>query len=75
MDQWWPAAGSGALSVALPAWDLLKEVAVIFITFTIVWPHVNIREGTEPHSSTDNWIKDLLSMATSCEELTHWNRL
>ena len=29
-------AGSGALSVAVPAWDLLKEVAIIFITSTIV---------------------------------------
>ena len=24
---------------------------------------VNSREGTQPHSSTENWIKDLLSMA------------
>ena len=37
MGRWWPAAGSGALSVAVPAWDLLKEVAIIFITSTIVW--------------------------------------
>ena len=28
----------GALSVAVRAWDLLKEVTIIFITFTIVWP-------------------------------------
>ena len=34
--QWWPAAGSGALSVAVYAWDLLSEVAIIFITSTIV---------------------------------------
>ena len=32
----WPAAGSGALSVAVHAWDLLKEVTIIFITSTIV---------------------------------------
>ena len=31
----WPATGLGALSVAVPAWDLLKEVNIIFITFTI----------------------------------------
>ena len=37
-SQWWPAAGLGALSVAVPAWDLLREVAIIFITSTIVWP-------------------------------------
>ena len=37
---WWPAAGSGVVSLAVPAWDLLKEVAIIFITSTIVWPQV-----------------------------------
>ena len=37
MGRWWSAAGLGALSVAVPAWDLLKEVAIIFITSTIVW--------------------------------------
>ena len=37
MDWQWPAAGSGALSSAVPAWDLLKEVTIIFITSTIVW--------------------------------------
>ena len=31
---------------------------------TIVWPQVNSREGSEPLPSTENWIKDLLSMAT-----------
>ena len=31
MGQWWPAARLGALSVAVHAWDLLKEVAIIFI--------------------------------------------
>ena len=30
----------------------------------IVWPQVNNREGTQPHPSTENWIKDLLNMAT-----------
>ena len=34
VGQWWPAAGWGALSVAVPAWDLLKEVTIIFITST-----------------------------------------
>jgi len=43
------------------SWDLLKEVAII--TSTIVWPKVNNREGTQPHPSTENSIKDLLSMA------------
>ena len=30
----------GALSTAVHTWDLLKEVAIIFITSTIVWPQV-----------------------------------
>ena len=37
MGQWWPAAGLGVLTVAVHAWDLLKEVAIIFITSTIVY--------------------------------------
>ena len=56
VGRWWPAAGLGALSVAVPAWDLLKEVAIIFITSTLVWPQVNSREGTQLHPSTENWI-------------------
>ena len=28
------------------AWDLLKEVVNIFITSTIAWPQVIIRDGT-----------------------------
>ena len=32
MGQKWPAAGLGALSVAVRAWELLKEVAIILIT-------------------------------------------
>ena len=46
--------GLGALSVALHAWDLLKEVAIIFITSTIVWPQVNNRDGTQLHPSIEN---------------------
>jgi len=50
MDQWWPATGSGALSAAVPAWDLLKKVAIIFITSTEVWFQVKEQEGnTTPH--------------------------
>ena len=36
MGQQWPAAGLGALSVALHARDLLKEVTIIYSTSTIV---------------------------------------
>ena len=45
------------------SWDLWKEVAIVFITSTIVWLPVKHREGTQPCPSTENWIKDLLSMA------------
>ena len=54
VGQWWPAAGLGALSVAVHAWDLLREVTIIFITSTIVWPQVNSREETQLHPSTGN---------------------
>ena len=37
---WWPDAGLGALSEAERAWDILKEVAIIFITPTICPPQV-----------------------------------
>ena len=40
MGGWWPAAGSGALSAAVFAQGLLKEVTIIFITSIIVWPQV-----------------------------------
>ena len=45
VGQWWPAVGSGALSVAAHAQDFLKEVPVIFITSTIVWPQVKQQGG------------------------------
>ena len=38
-------AGLGALSEAVHAWDLLKEVAIIFITSTIVWSQVKQQGG------------------------------
>ena len=48
MGQQWPAAGLGALSVAVHAQDLLEEVAIIFITSTIVWPQVEQQGGKSP---------------------------
>ena len=63
MGQWWHVVGLGSWAVAVHAWDLLRDVTIIFITSTIVWPQVNSREGTQLHPSTENWIKDLLSMA------------
>ena len=52
MGQWWPAAGLGAPSVAVHAWDLLKEVIIIFITSTIVWLQVNSRVNYDRMWST-----------------------
>ena len=64
MGQQWPAEGSGALSAAVCAWGLLKEVVIIFITSILVWSQVKQQgSGTQPHPSTESWIKDLLSMA------------
>ena len=40
VGRWWPVAGLEALSMVVHAWDLLKEVAIIFITSTIVLPQV-----------------------------------
>ena len=59
----WPATGSGHWvgQCAGTQWNLLKEVAIIFITYTSIWS--NNREGTQSCPSTENWIKDLLSMA------------
>ena len=39
------AARSGALSAAVPAWDLWKEVAIIFITSTLVGSQVKQQGG------------------------------
>ena len=63
MGRRWPAAGSEALSAAVHAWDLLKEVAILFITSTRVWPQVKQQGASTACPSTENWIKDLLSMA------------
>ena len=56
----------GGTDLTVRARDLLKEVTILFITSTIVWP--TNREGTQPHPSTENWIKDLLSMALHFRE-------
>ena len=33
------------LHVAVYPWDLLKEVAIVFITSTIVWPQIKQQGG------------------------------
>ena len=32
--------GWGTLRVVVCAWDLLKEVTIIFVTYAIIWPQV-----------------------------------
>ena len=44
----------GALSVTMSAWDILKEVTIIFITSTIVWPQVKQQGGTLQCSCLEN---------------------
>ena len=59
----WPATELGALSAAVCPWKLLKEIAIIFITCTIVWSQVKQQERDTAWPSTENWSKDLLSTA------------
>ena len=53
MGQQWPAAGSGALSATVRAWDLWKEVAIIFITSTVVLSQVKQQGGNGAHPSME----------------------
>ena len=48
VGRWWPAAGSGALRVIDCAPNLLKEVAIIFMTSAIVWSQVKQQQGNNP---------------------------
>ena len=45
ISQGWHAAGLRALSAAVCAWDLWKEVAIISISSSVVWPWSKKREG------------------------------
>ena len=45
VGRWW-LAGLGALSAAVHAQDLLKEIATFFITSTIVWSQVKQQGGS-----------------------------
>ena len=56
----WPASGQGVLSAAVHAQDLLKEVTIIFITSTIVWPQVNNRDDTTLMAESEEELKSLL---------------
>ena len=66
--------GWGALNVAVRAWDLLKEVTVISITSTIVWPHgISALIGATPCPRSGAVAKSArLRWRRSCgEELPH----
>ena len=54
-------ARSGALRAVVPACNLWKEEAIIFITSTLVW-FSQQQGGTQLRPSTENWIKHLLGM-------------
>ena len=67
MGRQWPAARSGALTT--------KALGVLYKFFWRKLPSPPLpppwcgfrprhREGTQPHPSVENWIKDLLSMAS-----------
>ena len=57
------STGSGALSVVVHAWNLLKEVIIIFLTSTIIWSQVKPQGGNTALPMRENWVEDLLSMA------------
>ena len=57
MGQQCPVAESGALSVTGCAWDLLKEVAIIFITSTIVWSQVKQQGGNTAYNQQKIGLK------------------
>ena len=63
MGQKWLALDSVALNTIVGALVLLKEVTIPTITPTIVWPQGNNQEGNIADPLTENWIKDLLSLA------------
>ena len=52
LGQWWPSTGLGELSIAVPAWDLPKEVTIIFITSAMVsvpFSHSVVSDSLRPH--------------------------
>ena len=50
IGQGWPAAGLGALSVAVHAWDLLKEVAIILLPHdSFLFSRSVVSDSLRPH--------------------------
>ena len=49
VGQWWPAAGLEVLSVAVHAWDLLREVTIILIQFSsVLFSHSVLSDSLPP---------------------------
>ena len=72
MCQQWPVVRLGALSVAVPARDILKEVPIIFIiSNSLASGQIIGREHNPAHKQ--NWIKDLLSMALLIQTRTSFS--
>ena len=55
MVQQWPGAGLGALNVAVPAWDILKEVPLASLPLPYLTSGQITGEGNEAHSSVLAW--------------------
>ena len=74
VGQSWPAAGLGAWTVEVHAWDLLREVGH---HWTARRSNQSILKEISPGISLEGMMLKLKlsTLATSCEELTHWKRL
>ena len=59
---WWPAAGLGAVSVAVQG-TFWRSSPLSSLPPPWFGLRSSNREGTQPRPSIENWIKDLLSMA------------
>ena len=74
VGQWWPATGWEALGVAVHAWDLLREVTIVFITSTMVWENSAVATGLEKVSFHSNpkemQCKRALKLPHNCTHLT-----
>ena len=61
-------------------WDLLKEVAIVFITSTIVWSQVKQQGGPQSHPSTESpveWAFNIHKVQAflSKQQLISWSLL
>ena len=59
----WPAYRFLRRQVRWSGIPISLRIYQFIVIHSIVWPQVNGRKGTQFNPSTENWIKDLLSMA------------